>query len=291
MARTTLWKRWAVTALMTSCSLPALAENQLAPLAPPPERPYPYEILGMQPGDDLDSVMAVFAERSDEEPATESEAIRVQSPNGRVFEFTNELLRIVGGSSVREAMNNETSDETLKVELASDVLEQRPIVVRRTVRQSPGELPEALALRAQLEETYGPPSKVEMSAVAGMTLIYAWSDEGFIPDLDAQTEREITFTARGGREETASYQPCTGTRRGAFRTATEYRFEHPRNLDIMPGCVAIFRVGHSGKPGQTAISFQITDYELARMNMREIDRQIIEALTSEQDVDASDMDL
>lgn len=59
----------------------------------------------------------------------------------------------------------------------------------------------------------------------------------------------------------------------------------------MPGCVAVFRVRHSGQPGQTSISFQITDYELARLNMAETDRQIVEAVTGEQEVNASDLDL
>lgn len=60
---------------------------------------------------------------------------------------------------------------------------------------------------------------------------------------------------------------------------------------IMPGCVAVFQISHTDKPGQTSISFKITDYELARLNTAETDRQIVEALTGEQDVEASDMDL
>lgn len=39
----------------------------------PEPRPYPYEILGLQPGDPLDDVLAVYAERSDAAP-TEADA-------------------------------------------------------------------------------------------------------------------------------------------------------------------------------------------------------------------------
>ena len=58
----------------------------------PAERPYPYETLGLQPGDPLDDVLAVYAERSDAAPTSESEVLRVQSPDGSVFEFTYQLF-------------------------------------------------------------------------------------------------------------------------------------------------------------------------------------------------------
>ena len=39
----------------------------------------------------------------------------------------------------------------------------------------------------------------------------------------------------------------------------------------------------------TSITFSLDDYELGRMHMEELDRQIVEALTGEE-VEASDMD-
>ncbi|EKE74625.1 hypothetical protein B30_02835 [Celeribacter baekdonensis B30] len=62
----------------------------------PEPRPYPYEILGLQPGDPLDDVLAVYAERSDAAPTSESEVLRVQSPDGAVFEFTYQLFTRIG---------------------------------------------------------------------------------------------------------------------------------------------------------------------------------------------------
>lgn len=164
------------------------------------------------------------------------------------------------------------------------------MVINRSMRQPTGELPEAPAFRAQIEETYGPPSKVEIDNRFGtMSLVYAWGEDGFIPDLDAQPEREITWTERG-RERTGTYRPCHDSD-GGTTGDIEYRFQYPRRNEIMPGCVAIFSVGHSAKPGQTSISFNLTDYELARLNRAETDRQIVDALTGEQEVEASDMDL
>lgn len=73
---------------LASLALPAFAENELTPLPAPEARPYPYEILGLQPGDPLDDILAVYSERSDAAPTSESEVLRVQSPDGAVFEFT-----------------------------------------------------------------------------------------------------------------------------------------------------------------------------------------------------------
>jgi hypothetical protein len=267
----------------------AVAENRLVPLDAVPERPYPYAILGTQPGDDLDEVMRVFTERTQAEPYGDTEVIRVTSPDGRAFEFTLDVWRNIGGPSRQGIIGQTNPDypEAFRVELATGVLNGTPLVITRSMRQPTGELPDAAALRAQIEETYGPPSKIETEG-GSVSLIYAWSDAGFIADLDAQAEREITHT-QNGQEITGRYRPCTGNQ--AYRGDVEYRFQHPRQREIRPGCVAVFRVTHSGRPGQTTISFDLTDYELARLNTAETDRQIVEALTGAQEAEASDLDL
>ena len=55
----------------------------------------------------------------------------------------------------------------------------------------------------------------------------------------------------------------------------------------MPGHLT---VTYRGEPGSTLIGFSLVDYELGRIHMDELDRQIVEALTGEE-VEASDMDL
>ena len=258
----------------------ALAEDTLTPLDPPAERPYPYEILGMQPGDSLDDVMAVFADRSDAEPTGESEVISVQSPDGRSFEFTYELSRQIGGLSLNERMAEVTFPENIVASLMSDVMEQRPVSLTRSMRQPTAGLPTAQALQAQMEDTYGPPSRVETSS-GSVTLTYAWSDEGFISHLDDQTPREITD----------SYLPCQPNRGNAYDTTTEYVFAYPRTRALFPGCTAMFRVSHSTKPGTVSISFTLDDFDLARQHRAELDRQIVETLTGERDVEPSKLDL
>lgn len=278
-----------ITAFALFAATSALGEKELKPLAAPAERPYPYEILGLQPGDAFDDVLAVYSERTDADPTSESEVLRVQSPDGAVFEFTYQKFSRIGDVGVRGRLANADQDQ-VTVTLTSDVMEQRPMAIHRSMRQPSDTLPEPLELRAQIEDTYGPPSRVEIDGRT-MTLTYAWSTEGFIEDLDALgilTHEETT--ASGGRERTtiSEYELCGNA--GHYRNRVDYRFEYPREQSIKIGCIATFSVTYRGEPGSTLIGFSLVDYELGRMHMEELDRQIVEALTGAE-VEASDMDL
>ena len=90
-------------------------------------------------------------------------SISVQSPDGRSLEFTYERFREIGGLTLNERMAEVGFPENLTASLSSDVMGQRPITVSRSMRLPTGELPTAQALQAQMEETYGAPSKVETS--------------------------------------------------------------------------------------------------------------------------------
>jgi hypothetical protein len=278
-----------ITAIAFVAATAAVAENELTPLDAPPERPYPYEILGLQPGDAFDDVLGVYSERTDAAPTSESEVLRVQSPEGNVFEFTYQQFSRIGDVGVNGRLAGAAQDQVTAT-LSSDVMEQRPMAIHRSIRQPSDELPEPLELRAQIEDTYGPPSRVEIDGRT-MTLTYAWSTEGFIEDLDAlgilTHEETTTFS---GRERTTSseYELCGNGRH--YRNTVDYRFEYPREQSIKIGCLATFRVSYRGEPGMTSIGFALVDYELGRMHMEELDRQIVEALTGEE-VEASDMEL
>lgn len=272
-----------------SMALPAFAENELTPLPAPDARPYPYEILGLQPGDPLDNVLAVYAERSDAAPTSESEVLRVQSPDGNVFEFTYQQFSRIGDVGVNGRQAGADQDQVTAM-LSSDVMEQRPMAIHRSMRQPSDELPEPLELKAQIEGLYGPPSRVEIDGRT-MTLTYAWSTEGFIHDLDALGEliHEETRTELG-RERTirTTYELCGNSRH--YRNDVSYRFAYPRDEEIKTGCLATFTVTYRGEPGSTLIGFSLVDYVLGRQHMAELDRQIVEALTG-REVEASDMDL
>lgn len=279
------------TALLISIPTLTLAqEHNFTPLPAPAERPYPFEILGLQPGDSLDDVMAVFVERSDNAPTDETEVISVQSPDGRSLEFSYDRNRQIGALSLNDRMAEVSFAENVRATLSSDVMEQRPVSITRSMRLPTGELPTAQALQAQMENEYGSPSRVETNS-GYLSLVYAWSDEGFIADLDAQEPRDITYAGRGGREITENYLPCQRTSGNAYDTTTEYTFDYPRTRELFPGCVAIFRISHTTKPGTVSISFTLDDFDLARQHRAELDRQIVEALTGEGDVEPSKMDL
>lgn len=264
----------------------SFAENTLTVVPAPAGRPDPYEILGLQPGDPLGDVFAVYAERSDAAPTSESEVLRIQSPDGAVFEFTYQLYSRIGDVGINGRLAKAPQDQ-VPARLSSDVMEQRPMAIYRSIRQPSDELPEPLELKAQIEETYGPPSRVEING-HDMVLTYAWSTDGFIPDLGAleQIRREET-TSSGGKLIT-EYELCGSAQH--YRNTVEYRFEHPRDKLIKPGCIATFRVSYRGEPGMTSITFSLEDYELGRMHTEELDRQIVDALTGGE-VEASDMDL
>lgn len=290
MSAPTLTRAFMATTCLAILPTFAVAQDVLTPIDPPAERPYPYEILGMQPGDSLDDVMAVFATRSDEEPTGETEILTVQSPDGRTFEFTYERYRQIGGRTLNERIARANFPEAISAILTSDVMEQRPVSISRSMRLPTGELPTAQALQAQIEETYGPPSHIETRS-GSVTLTYAWGTDGFIPDLDGQTPREITFM-RNGFETTDSYVPCRRSNGGnAFATTTEYNFSYPRTTGLFPDCVAVFTVSHGTSPGTTSISFRLDDFDIARQHREALDSQIVEALTGEQTVAPSDMDL
>ena len=283
-------KRISVSALLSIVTATtALAENTLTPLPAPAERPYPYEILGLQPGDALDDVLAVYSERTEADPTSESEVLRVQSPDGAVFEFTYQKFSRIGDVGVHGRLANADQDQVTAT-LSSDVMEQRPMAISRIMRQPSDTLPEPLELKAQIEGLYGPPSRVEINGRT-MKLTYAWSTEGFIPDLDAlgTLQHEKTET-RGGRERTtiSEYELCGSAQH--YRNTVEYRFEYPRDEEIKTGCLATFTVTYRGEPGSTLIGFSLVDYELGRQHMAELDRQIVEAL-SDEEVEASDLDL
>ncbi|ASM74129.1 MULTISPECIES: hypothetical protein [Roseobacteraceae] len=267
-------------------ALPAFAEDALVAMPAPAERPYPYEILGLQPGDPLDDVLAVYAERSDAAPTSESEVLRVQSPDGAVFEFSYQLFTRIGDVGINGRLAG-TAQDQVTATLSSDVMKQRPMAIHRSIRQPSDQLPEPLALRAQIEETYGPPSRVEVNG-REMVLTYAWSTDGFIADLDALGAVTHEETSSSGSTMTTEYELCGSARH--YLNNVEYRFEYPRDALIKPGCLATFTVSYRGDPGMTSINFSLVDYELGRQHMAELDRQIVEALTGKT-VEASDMDL
>ncbi|MFV0360751.1 hypothetical protein [Tropicimonas sp.] len=108
-----------------------------------------------------------------------------------------------------------------------------------------------------------------------------------VPDLDGQPLHEITTVSQFGSRKTIQYRPRTT----GFSADAEYRLRQHRETPIMPGCTALFTVGFNGGAKLSTISFSLTDFDLIRQHVAEVDRQILEALTTDAPVAPADMDL
>ena len=126
---------------LSSFALSAAAEDALTALPAPEARSYPYEILGLQPGDPLSDVLAIYAERSDAAPTSESEVLRVQSPAGNVFEFTYQQFSRIGDVGVNGRLAGAAQDQVtagpVTVLCRSDCSFKRPFFRRPRGFSSP----------------------------------------------------------------------------------------------------------------------------------------------------------
>lgn len=258
----------------------AHAQDQFVETLVPEPRPYPYAILDIQPGAAAMEAASMFGERMMLILVPEQVALRVQNGEGRAFALTFDQKLVTQGVGLRTRMGREPYAE-IRATLATEAMGGRVLEIHRTIREPNENLPEPAAVIAQLEERYGPPSRREANRA-----IWAWGETGFIPDLDGQPLHEFTTIARNGTRTTTQYRPCTD-----YFDSAEYRFRQHRETPIMPGCVALFTVGFSGGAEVSTVSFSLTDFDLVRQHVAEVDRQIIEALTSDAPVAPSDMDL
>ncbi|WP_375262629.1 hypothetical protein [Palleronia sp.] len=250
-------------------SAPATAD-QLEAAGDLAARPYPYELLGLRPGDPLSDVAALFDDRSEAEATGTELRMRVQSQEGQVLEPSYEATREIGDVGMQGRLSNAPQDHITAM-LATEVFEKRPLAIFRVLRQPSADLPEPLALKAQLEDLYGPASAIRMQGQS-VTLIYAWSTEGFIPDLDAQPVQTLVEQLGADRTRQREFRTCETS--GLFSSSIKYEFRQSRDLAdaIMPGCVATYEITYRSGPETSTIEFALEDYDLARQHRAEVDR-------------------
>ncbi|WP_157779841.1 hypothetical protein [Celeribacter ethanolicus] len=271
----------ALFAPLTVFPVAAHAQDHLTETLTPEPRPYPYAILDIQPGAEAMEASSMFGERMMLILVPEQVALRVENGEGRAFALTFDQKLVTQGVGLHTRMGRDPYAE-ITATLATETMGGRVLQIRRTMREPNENLPEPAALIAQLEERYGPPSQ---RTAYGAT--WAWGDDGFIPDLDGQPLHEITTVDRFGSRKTTQYRPCSG----GFSGDAEYRFRQHRETQIMPGCTALFSVSFNGGAQTSTISFSLTDFDLIRQHVAEVDRQIMETLTDDAPVAPADMDL
>lgn len=250
-------------------------------------RPYPYKLLGLRPGDPVNDLAALFNERSEAAPTQTERRLRIQSPQGKAFDLQYEATREIGDVGVEGRLANAPQDH-ITAFLATEAFGKRPLALFRVLKVPTEKAPAPAALRAQMEELYGQPSKAEMQEQS-MTLVYAWRTDGFIADLEDQPVQTFVEELGGNRTSEREFRTCAAG--GPFNTSVEYAFKSPRRAEdeIMPGCIATYEITYQGGPEISTIKFALKDYDLARLHQAEVDRQIMEALSSP--TSKSDMDL
>lgn len=245
------------------------------------DRPYDYAIVGVVPGMTANEAREIIEEYTDTKLDTDEIAGTV-SANARTANYRyTRSLRTPGAT--RLTQGNGTY-EVFEVLLATQALEQTVVSINRRIRKPPESLPEPNALRAQLEETYGTPSRVEIEGPS-MRLTYFWTDAGLIEDIEAVEETTIEHEVAPGDIKRFRYQPCRTPERHV-----EYEFKFPRNRPFMPGCTARFTVAYRTGPGVAELSFELRDFDLIRANREASDQQILDHLNNTE-VTASDFDL
>lgn len=273
-------KRRLVALIAGLMATSAAAQDRLVETITPEPRPYPYAILDIQPGALAADAVSMFGERMMLILVPEQVALRVENGEGRAFAMTFDQKLVTQGVGLNTRLGRGPYAD-MQVMLATEAMGGRVLRIQRTFREPNENLPQPAAILAQLEGLYGPPSQR-----TGSGAVWAWGEDGFIPDLDAQPIQEIVTTDRNNTRRITQYQPCVG-----YNENGEYRFRQHRTTPIAPGCVALFGFGYDGGAELSTVSFSLTDFDLIRQHVAEVDRQIIEALTSEGAVAPSDLDL
>ncbi|MBM7069866.1 hypothetical protein [Actibacterium sp. 188UL27-1] len=260
----------------------AVAEDVLETTVDPSERPYPYAIFNVQPGDSPDDSQTIFEERMAIELVPQEVQIRVQSPNGQDFQTTFIDHLLTAGVDTNTRLRGDAYG-SIFLQLATEAMDRRIIAITRSIRTESDNLPEPAALRAQIAEQYGQPSRVEVNGPT-MRLTYAWGTDGFISDLDNVAEQTIEHDPGDGNIKAFRYRPCATT-----GGEVGYRFNELRRQPKMPGCTALFIVTYQGGSPMSEVHFALYDYDLDRRHTAAVDAQIKAALSD--NVEPSDMDL
>lgn len=241
---------------------PAFADD-LTPLPAPEPRPCPYKVLDLQPGQIATEIVPQLEEHLGGSLNPKIIQQVVTSPEGRRFEADITIGYNTAGIGLRTRMGNEPYEE-ITLKNATPVLEGRLVGLWRTMRKPNAELPDPAALAAQIEKLYGPPSWSGTDALGGWMVKYVWTPSGQL----------------GPQEE----EPC------ARLSYQGYAFDTDRRAVAPPECSAVFTASYETEAGQSTIRFSLVDFELARQDLEETDRQILEQISGE-NIEPSDMKL
>lgn len=252
----------------------AAAEDRLLETITPGSPPYPWKILNVSPGVTADNARSILESEFDGTLVPEDVTLRVQSSNGNAFDHSYTRRLLTQGIGIHQRMGSDPYED-ISLALGTEAIGNRVLSIRRTIRDLNSALPEAAALKSQLEEAYGKASRADITA-HNMTLTYAWGGNGFINDLDAEPVKTMEYTDGRGRTNTFSFQTCE-----SGKMSTVYEFDQVRREPIAPGCVAIFTIQYKPGAETSEIIFTLSDFEMVRDHVESVDQQILDSLTRE----------
>lgn len=245
----------------------------------------PHTILGVAPNLDAEYALNAMKTHFERDLVPEEVTLSIQSPQGRQFQYVYPQRLTTPWVDPAVRMGSEDYEE-VALDLATDVLGGRVLAIHRTIAMFGTDSPSAEAIFGQLIESYGQPSAM-VTGSHDSELIYAYGTDGFLADLqalEASMHPVVTgqpMTASISRFGTFFHDdvPCIS----AIGRNVFYEFRTPRREDPLATCDAALRVRVQISGPKTTIQFDLMDCRLIRANRAETDRQILEALSEQQE--------
>lgn len=132
--------------------------DTLTETQPASVRPYDFAILGVKPGMPIGEAVALIEAHLGQELSPVEGTLQVESPAGKVFRTKLRVGYVTPG--IDFFLRNQSNEpyDSIEIDVSTLAIGSVVTAIRREVRMSAADGPDAAALIAQLEGLYGPPS-------------------------------------------------------------------------------------------------------------------------------------
>lgn len=233
--------------------------------------PYDFAILGMKPGMPIEDALTIAEQHLGEQLLPVGGTLQVTSPAGNAFR--TELRVGYETPGIDFFLRNQGSEpyDSIQIDVSTPATGSVVTAIRREVRVSASEGPDAAALRVQLEGLYGAPSEIPTP----------------LPNPSWMWALDLNYTAIPLPEpyDPSAYSPCN---RGL---PSEGRYEYRLNDQLADDrkCGATFTARHDANGDTITMWFKLIDYNLAVQDHEAANAQIDEKLNAA--AEPSDMKL
>lgn len=126
--------------------------------APADVRPYDFAILGVKPGMAIADALALIEDHLGKELVPVEGTLQVTSPDGKMLRTQLRVGYVTPGIDFHLRNQSNEPYDSIEIDVSTQAIGSVVTAIRREVRMSTTDGPDAAALIAQLEELYGPPS-------------------------------------------------------------------------------------------------------------------------------------